>query len=152
VSTYLVRHAKAGSRKTWDGDDFERPVSPSGRKQADAMATRLVDAGLTSLWSSPYVRCIETLEPLADLAGLPIQTDERLAEGARFEDTLALLEESGDGAVLCTHGDVLQDVAAALTRRGTRIVGGVDWRKGTIWVPEREGDQFGTATPEPPPA
>ena len=116
------------------------------------MATRLVDAGLTSLWSSPYVRCIETLEPLADLAGLPIQTDERLAEGARFEDTLALLEESGDGAVLCTHGDVLQDVATALTRRGTRIVGEVDWRKGTIWVLEREGDAFGTATPEPPPA
>jgi 8-oxo-dGTP diphosphatase len=152
VSTYLVRHAKAGSRKTWDGDDFERPVSPTGRKQADAMAARLVDAGLTSLWSSPYVRCIETLEPLADLVGLPIQTDERLAEGARFEDTLELLEESGEGAVLCTHGDVLQEVAAALTRRGTRIVGEADWRKGTIWVLEREGEAFGTARPEPPPA
>ena len=81
VSTYLVRHAKAGSRHRWDGDDFERPVSASGRKQADAMAARLVDAGVTSLWSSPYVRCIETLEPLADLVGLPIHTDERLVRG-----------------------------------------------------------------------
>ena len=152
MSTYLVRHAKAGSRKTWDGDDFSRPVSPSGRKQADAMAARLVDGGLTSLWSSPYVRCLETLEPLAELVGLRIKTDQRLAEGARFEDTLELLEESGDGAVLCTHGDVLEEVAAALARRGMHIVGDVDWRKGTIWVLERDGDAFATATPEPPPA
>ena len=127
-------------------------MSVSGRKQADGMAARLEDAGVTSLWSSPYVRCVETLEPLADLVGLPIRTDERLTEGARFEDTLQLLEESGDGAVLCTHGDVLEEVAAALARRGTRIVGKPDWRKGTIWVLERDGDSFDTARPEPPPA
>ena len=127
-------------------------MSPGGRKQADGVAARLVDAGVTSLWSSPYVRCVETLEPLADLVGLPIHTDERLSEGARCEDTMQLLEESGDGAVLCTHGDVLEEVAAALTRRGTRIVGEPDWRKGAIWVLERDGDAFGTAHPEPPPA
>ena len=30
----LVRHAKAGSRSQWDGDDDERPLSSSGREQA----------------------------------------------------------------------------------------------------------------------
>src|SRR5207249_1211256 len=30
----LVRHAKAGSRSQWDGDDAQRPLSGSGREQA----------------------------------------------------------------------------------------------------------------------
>ena len=38
---YLVRHAKAGERRLWDGDDLDRPLSPKGWKQADLLATRL---------------------------------------------------------------------------------------------------------------
>ena len=36
----LVRHGKAGSRSQWDGDDDERPLSSSGREQADAPRPR----------------------------------------------------------------------------------------------------------------
>ena len=37
----LVRHGKAGSRSQWDGDDDERPLSSSGREQAEHLAALL---------------------------------------------------------------------------------------------------------------
>ncbi len=150
MSTFLVRHAKAGSRRHWPGDDRERPLSIAGRKQAEAIADRLAQEGVTGLWSSPYRRCIETLEPLAERVGLGVKLDDRLAEGTPFEDTLALLREAGDGAVLCSHGDVIQAVIEALVWRGTVLLNEPDWRKGSIWVLEGDGEVFTTARAEGP--
>lgn len=151
MSTFVVRHVKAGSRHDWDGDDRERPVSKAGRRQAEGIADRLADAGVTSLWSSPYVRCVDTLVPLGKRLGLPVRHDDRLAEGARFEDSMALLEDAGEGAVLCTHGDVLPELIEALTRRGMVVHGHPDWRKASIWVLEHDGTTYTRARAEPPP-
>ena len=146
MSTFLVRHAKAGHRAGWSGDDFERPLTTAGHLQAAAIADRLAGEGLKALWSSPYVRCVQTLEPLADRTGLPISADDRLAEGAPFDDTLELIQDRGDGAVFCTHGDVLTDVMNALLRRGVELTTAPEWRKGAVWVLDD-----GTAAAEPPP-
>jgi 8-oxo-dGTP diphosphatase len=146
VSVYVVRHGKAGHRANWDGDDVERPLTAAGQRQAVAIAERLAAEAVKSLWSSPYVRCVQTLEPLAGRIGLPITPDERLAEGTPIEATLELVLHAGDGAVLCTHGDVLTDVMNALVRRGTELTTAPEWRKGAIWV--LNGD---TAAAEPPP-
>ena len=45
LSLFVVRHAKAGSRRDWDGDDSLRPLSKDGRRQADAVAARLARRG-----------------------------------------------------------------------------------------------------------
>jgi hypothetical protein len=68
-------------------------------------------------------------------------------------DSLGLLAEVPDGAVLCTHGDVIPELVQALSGRGTRIVGEPDWRKGAMWVldaPDSDG-LVGSARAEPPP-
>lgn len=148
MTWYLVRHGKAGSRSTWDGEDWKRPLSKAGVRQAVALADRLTDARVKSLWSSPYVRCVQTLEPLAGRLGLPINEDERLAEGAAFEDTLTLVRSAGKGAVLCTHGDVLTDVVNALIRRGTELTTAPQWHKASVWVFD---DGRRTASAEAPP-
>lgn len=134
---YLVRHAKAGSRSGYDGPDHERPLTQKGRAQADAIAERLAPAGVPRVLSSPYVRCVQTLTPLADRLGLRVETTEALAEGAPFEPVLELLAHAEDGTALCTHGDVLPDVLDALARRGTTIHEPVDLSKGVTWVLER---------------
>ncbi|MFZ9325595.1 MAG: SixA phosphatase family protein, partial [Ilumatobacteraceae bacterium] len=69
MPVYLVRHAKAGSRNDFDGDDRERPLTNSGRRQAAALATRLAALSPSIIMSSPYRRCVETLEPLAVAIG-----------------------------------------------------------------------------------
>jgi 8-oxo-dGTP diphosphatase len=146
VSVYVVRHAQAGHRSNWNGDDRERPLTPAGQGQAVAIAGRLAAEDLTSLWSSPFVRCVQTLEPLAERTGLSIVADDRLAEGTPLEATLDLIAHAGEGAVLCTHGDVLTDAMNALLRRGTELTTAPEWRKGAIWVLNGS-----TAHAEPPP-
>jgi 8-oxo-dGTP diphosphatase len=149
LSIYVVRHGKAGHRETWAGDDdTQRPLTKAGRRQAEALADRLAGAGVKTLWSSPYVRCVQSLEPLADRLGLTLKADDRLAEGVDVEHTLELLREAGDGAVLCTHGDVLTDMVNALVRRGTRLTTPPDWRKGSVWILDNDLTE---AAAEPPP-
>ncbi|MDQ3468271.1 MAG: histidine phosphatase family protein [Actinomycetota bacterium] len=152
MSLFVVRHAKAGQRSGWDGDDLLRPLSASGRKQADALAERLAPERPSALYASPYVRCVQTLEPLGSLLGIDIMPDERLTEGASLEGALELLGEVADRAVLCSHGDVIPELLGALARRGMRVTGPPDWRKATVWVLDRAGDGDVIAGgAEPPP-
>ncbi len=146
MSLYLVRHAKAGKRSAWDGDDRLRPLSKPGWAQAERIARHLRPRGAGSLWSSPYVRCRQTLEPLAAAIDLDIGDEPRLAEATPFEKVLDLLAEVDDGAVLCSHGDIIPEVIAALQRRGTEITTPPDWRKGTVWAIDRSAaGEFVTA-------
>ena len=149
---YFVRHAKAGGRQEWRGDDRLRPLSKEGRRQADSLARRLARLTTGELLSSPYLRCVQTVEPLASVLRQPIREDDRLAEEASFEGALALLAELPDGSTLCSHGDVIPETIQALQRRGCLIVGEPNWQKAAIWVLTRdEGGQVVEATAWPPP-
>jgi 8-oxo-dGTP diphosphatase len=149
---YLVRHAKAGSRSEWKSDDHLRPLSSKGRTQSDLLAARLAPLASGELVSSPYLRCIETLQPLAARIDGAVRADDRLAEDTGFEGALALLGELPDGSVLCSHGDVIPETIGALQRRGCRIVTQPDWRKASVWVITRDPDGvFAEAAAWPPP-
>jgi 8-oxo-dGTP diphosphatase len=148
---YLVRHAKAGERRIWSGEDADRPLSRKGWKQATALADRLVRNRATALHSSSYVRCVQTLEPLAAAVGAEITIEKRLIEGEPFEPVLELLSEVVDGAVLCTHGDVIPPVIQALQRRGMEIQTPPDWRKASVWVLRRSGLRLTKGKVWPPP-
>src|SRR5437588_2192990 len=102
MSILLVRHARAGSRKNWDGPDEERPLSKKGRRQAEGLVERLGGYPAKRVLSSPYVRCIQTVEPLAKQLGVEIEPRPELAEGAPIDAALALLRDlAGTTAVLC---------------------------------------------------
>jgi 8-oxo-dGTP diphosphatase len=117
MSVILLRHAWAGHRERWDGDDRLRPLDKRGRKQAKALGDVLRARGVTRVLSSPSVRCTQTVAQL----GLDIEPDERLGEGASPEDTLELLREA-DGAVACTHGDVIENVLGFPLKKGAAVV------------------------------
>ena len=135
VPIFLVRHAKAGSRSTWEGDDMVRPLTPVGLSQSTIIAERLFAHQPSVLLSSPYVRCVQTLEPLAEMAGLEIVIDERLTEESPLEKSLAVLEDVPDNAVLCSHGDVIPDLVNGLIRRGMEVDAAMrSPRKGSIIV------------------
>jgi len=149
---YLIRHAKACDRSDWDGDDSTRPLTGKGRRQAIAIAECLAPLATGLLISSPSVRCVQTLEPLAIRLGTTAAIDERLAEGAGFEGALLLLATVADGSVLCSHGDVIPETIAALERRGCVIIDEPDWRKASVWQLHRGDDAaIKEATAWPPP-
>jgi 8-oxo-dGTP diphosphatase len=112
-----------------------RPLTPVGLSQSTIIAERLFAQQPSVLLSSPYVRCVQTLEPLAEMAGLEIVIDERLTEESPLEKSLAVLEDVPDNAVLCSHGDVIPDLVNGLIRRGMEVDASMrSPRKGSIIV------------------
>jgi 8-oxo-dGTP diphosphatase len=133
---FLVRHAKAGNRRQWSSDDDLRPLSRAGRAQAEAIAGALAHVGVTRVVSSPYVRCRQTLDPLAQRVRLPLELSDELAEGALLTDTLRLIDKlHGEVAALCTHGDVIERVLEHLAHTGVDVDGN-KLEKGATWVLE----------------
>jgi len=149
---YLVRHAKAGSRHDFRGNDRLRPLSPAGHRQAEALAIPLAAGGVKTLVSSPFLRCIETLQPTAKAVDAAVETDSRLGEGRGYVGVLELMDTLPDGTALCSHGDVIPETMAALERRGCEFISEPEWRKATVWVLERGADgEIVRAEAWPPP-
>jgi len=119
MTSILVRHASAGDRSTWDGADHDRPLDKKGRRQAEELVQPLLAAGARRAVSSPYARCVETLEPLAVALGIEVETDDRLAEGAG-RAAIELL--AADGVVACTHGDVIFELLRFDLKKGAAVV------------------------------
>ena len=154
MTIYLVRHAKAGVRDSWPGDDEQRPLSGRGRLHALGLLELLRDAQFERVLSSPYVRCIETVVPLAADRRLAIEPDEALAEGAALDDALALIRKhSTHGAVMCSHGDVIPMLLDHYASNGVDIGPAPQWPKGSVWKLEVDstGEVIG-AEYLPPPA
>lgn len=148
---YVVRHARAGNRDRWEGEDELRPLSKNGRRQAEALVEPLAAGDATVLLSSPYVRCMQTLEPLAARLATSVVADDRLTEGAAFEPAVELVQTARSGTVLCSHGDLIPDLVNALHRRGARLAGTPDWRKASVWVLDRRDRQIVKMAAWPPP-
>jgi len=129
VTVYLVRHARAGNRSKWKKPDHLRPLSKVGRRQAEGLHDVVIGdlgqrrkARITNVLSSPYVRCVQSVEPLANRIGLTVEIADALSEGAPLDDALPIVEKYADtNAVLCMHGDVLPELLEHFARRGLRL-------------------------------
>ena len=123
----IVRHALARDKKSWPGPDLERPLDPIGERQAAGMASLLMKHKVRRIISSPAIRCVQTMQPLADAAKVPIELWDGLGRDA---DAMRILEAFTDpdyhNAVLCTHGEVLHQLLLAdnvrrIARRGQTL-------------------------------
>ena len=148
---YLVRHAKAGDRSKWTEDDRLRPLSKAGRRQAEALVRSFNGLRLDRILSSPFVRCEQTVRPLALDRGLRVEPVEELAEGAPLEGLLDLIVElDGQAVVACAHGDLIPTAIEHLRAVGVPTDDGPT-KKASTWVLEREGGAAVRARYLPPP-
>jgi phosphohistidine phosphatase SixA len=152
VNVYLVRHAKAGDREAWTEPDELRPLTKKGRRQAEALVGSFRGLELARVVSSPYVRCVQTVRPLALDRGLPVELSGALVEGARTDQAMELLRAmASEPSVLCSHGDVIPALVLSLAESGTKLVGERDWRKGATWVLKCRAGKFVRAHSLAPP-
>lgn len=138
MAIHLVRHAEAGARPAWQGPDDLRPLVEVGIAQADHLAQILAERPVKRILTSRYVRCVDTVGPLAGRLDLEPETHRALAEEASIDDTWALVEELADvEAVLCSHGNVIGAVLDRIHRRGIELVAD-EWscKKSSVWTLE----------------
>jgi 8-oxo-dGTP diphosphatase len=109
---------------------------------------------LARIVSSPAVRCRQTVAPLADARGVDVTVDARLAEfvdSVRIDPVLDVIDSLPDDAAICSHGDVIPELIAALERRGMVIASEPCWRKGSVWVLDRMNGAWSRAIAVAPP-
>ncbi len=135
MTLYLVRHAKAGRRREWDGPDRDRPLSAKGRRQAEGLVDLLADRPVRRVLSSPYLRCVQTVEPLAEKLGLPVEQVAALGEDAAPAEAVQLLRAlASSTAVACTHGDLIPPILDTLAATdGLPLPPDYPFAKGSVW-------------------
>jgi 8-oxo-dGTP diphosphatase len=125
----LIRHAVAKNRESWSDADHLRPLNKAGCRQAEAIAEELGESKIFQIRSSPAVRCVQTVAPLAVRAGLHVKIDQSMSEGSTFD----LPKSSANGLhIFCAHGD---NIPALLSNLG------IDCQrcsKGSIWMLKRD--------------
>jgi phosphohistidine phosphatase SixA len=139
----LIRHAHAGSRRDPHVPDRDRHLSPKGLKQARALVKVLEAYSPQRILSSPAVRCVETVSPLAEANHLKVEEDDALAEGAGLVALALVRRVTNEKIALCTHGDVIPEILVALADEDHLDLGPRPRQaKGSAWVLEAEGSRF----------
>jgi 8-oxo-dGTP pyrophosphatase MutT (NUDIX family)/phosphohistidine phosphatase SixA len=137
----LVRHAPAGSRSEWEGDDHLRPLDMRGAEQAEQLVRLLSRYGVRRIISADFVRCVQTVEPLSEAVGVPVEQSELLGELGYPGNEAAALElirsiGTTDGAVvLSSQGGVIPDLLERLSKEDDyALPPDIDSKKGSTWA------------------
>jgi phosphohistidine phosphatase SixA len=119
----LIRHASAGKRTEWERDDRRRPLDERGRLQALRLVGLLADYPIERIVSSPYDRCVQTVEPLARARGLAIEIRQELAEERQADEGAALVAPLLDtDRAVCCHGGLSEVVVGESQKKGETLV------------------------------
>jgi broad specificity phosphatase PhoE len=126
---------------------------------------------IAKLFSSPWVRCTQTLDPLADALGVNVVDADELGEvvslpvhdggdawvtsawlGGRALAFLNRVADEYDGrrVVACSHGDVIPAVVALLVGRDGLDLTDVRCRKGGRFTLDFDGRRCVAASYHPP--
>ncbi|MFI9381590.1 histidine phosphatase family protein [Kutzneria sp. NPDC052558] len=76
----LVRHAESVVPTPDGPDEYRRPLTETGHAQAAHLIEELAAIKPDLIAASPYLRAVQTVEPLARALGLPVRTDHALRE------------------------------------------------------------------------
>jgi 8-oxo-dGTP diphosphatase len=119
----LIRHARAGDRAEWDGDDRRRPLDKRGRRQAESLVDALASFPVTRVLTSPYDRCVQTVEPLASARGLDVELRDELGEERQAHDGVALVRSLfAEPVALCVHGGLSDAALGTRQKKGETLV------------------------------
>ncbi|MEX1038682.1 MAG: NUDIX hydrolase [Acidimicrobiia bacterium] len=150
---HLLRHGAAGNRDKFSGDDRERPLTKKGKAQAQVIAESLREREIERIITSPYKRCVQTVEPLAKMIGAEVEISEALAEGPDVDAAYDLIHSlAGANAVLCSHGDVIPATMTRLMWLGLTLNSRFYCSKGSIWEVDIKSGRYTEGRYVPPPA
>lgn len=133
----LLRRAAVLPREQWSGPDDDRPLRNEGRAEAEALCALAPLFDLRSVLSSPALRCVQTVTPLARVLGRPVQILDDLVERDPVAALAVVRDVQGGGAVLCSHESVIRGVLERLVvEDGLEIRDRIRRRRASAWCLE----------------
>jgi 8-oxo-dGTP pyrophosphatase MutT (NUDIX family)/phosphohistidine phosphatase SixA len=136
----VVRHATAGRKSRFSGDDAKRPLDKRGRAQAEALVPQLLAFGASEVYAADRVRCHQTVEPLAEELGVTIHNEPVLSEESyakspkRARNRLLEIADQEGTPVICTQGKVIPDLIKWWCERDGVRPDKSRNHKGSTWV------------------
>ena len=127
----VLRHARAGPKRADAVRDIERPLDATGRATAIALPDVVLDRCTPStIVSSPFLRCTQTVAPLARRLGLNVEERHELTPATSALACAALLRSVPDRAIVCTHGELIKRLFE------------LECEKGAFWIVRRENGEL----------
>jgi phosphohistidine phosphatase SixA len=140
VAVVIIRHACAGDKRGWPGRDLDRPLDPTGVQQANVLASHFAGRPCHRIVSSPALRCVQTVTPVAQLLDVTIEQAEDVGcDGDAVRLRALALSLDAHAGIICTHGELMRPLLDDFRRDGTPITSSrsdTDWLtgKGTAWT------------------
>ncbi|KAB1647262.1 MULTISPECIES: NUDIX hydrolase [unclassified Pseudoclavibacter] len=117
----VLRHAKATSRVDWSKGEASRPLTSHGQSQSTHLTALLQCWGaFQQIVTSPWQRCLSTVQPYATACGTRVRRASELTETDYATDPEASehlvtdVVSQGRSALFCTHRPVLPGVLSAV--------------------------------------
>jgi 8-oxo-dGTP diphosphatase len=119
TSTFAIialRHGKATAPTSWSGPDAARPLTERGVQQSASNVVTIEAWRPRKIITSPAVRCVATVAPLAAATGIKPKQEPNLSQDAWEDGSANVREVVGKrvrkraSAVLCSHGPVLPEI------------------------------------------
>ena len=136
----IVRHAKAGKKRRWKGEDALRPLDTEGVAQAARLAAVAPCYGPTRIASADLVRCADTVRPVSHDLGIPIDIEPMLGTDGYAADPRATVDwvreqiDAGGTTLLCSQGEVIPDLMTRLSAGSPVKLRRPAARKGSVWA------------------
>jgi phosphohistidine phosphatase SixA len=151
----LVRHGHAGTKRRSARKDRLRPLNEQGLAEAEALVPLLAPYQPVRIISSPLLRCLQSVTPLAHAMGVTVRESPSLVPDAGAAATILALNIAFNGSgtvVFCTHGEVIHDMQSRLGPDGpSNFNADAPREKASVWLLERKERQFISATYLSPP-
>jgi phosphohistidine phosphatase SixA/8-oxo-dGTP pyrophosphatase MutT (NUDIX family) len=153
-TVYLMRHANAGQRTKDVETDHERSLSKRGQRQVAQITRRFLRLPLTRIETSYFVRCEQTVEPLAAALDMVLGHEPTIVEGGPPEAVIQYFRSlHGEAALLSSHGDIISGVIGQLAAEGVEFDSPpVEWKKSSVWEVDLDKGKAIGGRYWPPPA
>ncbi len=132
----LLRHARAGKRSEFRGEDRLRPLDKAGRRHARKAVPVLAAFHPRRVLAADLVRCEQSVQPLAEHLGLRVHSAPTLSDEAFDKEpdaglaTVRELLEQPDATVICSQGEAIPALLEQLGAPDPPYPA----RKGSLWV------------------
>lgn len=139
----ILRHTKALERGDWDDLDSKRTLDEKGLRQAASLITHLAPFAIDEIYSSDYIRCVQTVTPLADVRNLRITEIPNLNEEnfdldpERSISFANAVKQDEKNILLCSHNPVIPTMLRGILNTKLKNKDLIKLEPGDAWIVHR---------------
>jgi 8-oxo-dGTP diphosphatase len=139
----ILRHTKALERGDWDDLDSKRTLDEKGILQSEKLLMHFAPFAIDEIYSSDYLRCVQTVTPLADARKLRITEIPNLNEETfdidpeRSISFANAVKQDEKNILICSHNPVIPTMLRGILNTKLKNKDLIKLEPGDAWIVHR---------------